>query len=168
MKIFGFAAWSGGGKTTLIERVIPQMTARGLTVSMVKHAHHDFDIDHPGKDSWRHRQAGAREVVISSGRRWAMMHELQGEAEPSLDELVSRMSPCDLLLVEGFRRYPHPKIEVFRAANGRPALHPDDPWIVALATDQAFDSPLPQFALDDAPGVARYILRHTGLDQGSD
>jgi molybdopterin-guanine dinucleotide biosynthesis protein B len=163
MKIFGFAAWSGGGKTTLIEQILPRLIAHGLRVSLVKHAHHDFDIDHPGKDSFRHRAAGAGEVVIASTRRWALMHELRGAPEPTLDELIERMSPCDLLLVEGFKHYPHPKIEVFRSANGKPALHPGDPHIVALATDQRFDVALPQFALDDAAGVARYILEHAGF-----
>ncbi len=163
MKIFGFAAWSGGGKTTLIEQILPRLIAQGLRVSLVKHAHHDFDIDHPGKDSFRHRAAGAGEVVIASTRRWALMHELRGAPEPTLDELIERMSPCDLLLVEGFKHYPHPKIEVFRSANGKPPLHPGDPHIVALATDQRFDVALPQFALDDAAGVARYILEHAGF-----
>jgi molybdopterin-guanine dinucleotide biosynthesis adapter protein len=135
MKTFGFAGWSGSGKTTLIERVVPLLTARGLTVSLIKRAHHEFDVDQPGKDSYRHRHAGCSEVMLSSSVRWALMHELRGTAELTLDELVARMSPCDLLIVEGFKRQPIPKIEVFRAANGKVPLHPDDPHVVAIATD---------------------------------
>jgi molybdopterin-guanine dinucleotide biosynthesis protein B len=121
MQIFGLAGWSGSGKTTLMTALIPELISRGVTVSTLKHAHHAFDIDQPGKDSWRHRQAGAREVMISSPNRWALMHELRGAPEPSLDELVRRMSPVDLLLVEGFKRYPHPKIEVYRPSLQRSA-----------------------------------------------
>src|SRR5260370_10616248 len=132
MRIFGLAGWSGSGKTTLLAALIPELVARGLSVSTIKHAHHEFDIDQPGKDSWRHRQAGAREVMVASARRWAVMHELRGAPEPSLDELVARMSPVDLLLVEGRKRHPHPKIEVHRPALGKPLLYPDDPWCVAI------------------------------------
>jgi molybdopterin-guanine dinucleotide biosynthesis protein B len=163
MKIFGFAGWSGSGKTSLIERALPHLMARGLVVSLVKHAHHDFDVDQPGKDSHRHRQAGCREVLVASSRRWALMHELRGAAEPALDELTAHMSECDLLLVEGFKREAIPKIEVYRHDNGKPALHPNDPSIVAVATDRRFDMGLPQFALDDAHAVAAFICAHPGI-----
>jgi molybdopterin-guanine dinucleotide biosynthesis protein B len=163
MKIFGFAGWSGSGKTTLIERVVPLLTARGLTVSLIKRAHHEFDVDQPGKDSYRHRHAGCSEVMLSSSVRWALMHELRGTAELTLDELVARMSPCDLLIVEGFKRQPIPKIEVFRAANGKVPLHPDDPHVVAIATDVHVDSALPQFALDDVAQIADFVCIHNGL-----
>jgi molybdopterin-guanine dinucleotide biosynthesis protein B len=163
MKIFGFAGWSGSGKTTLIERVVPLLTARGLTVSLIKRAHHEFDVDQPGKDSYRHRHAGCSEVMLSSSVRWALMHELRGTAELTLDELVERMSPCDLLIVEGFKRQPIPKIEVFRAANGKVPLHPNDPHVVAIATDVRVDSTLPQFALDDVAQIADFVCIHNGL-----
>jgi molybdopterin-guanine dinucleotide biosynthesis protein B len=163
MKIFGFAGWSGSGKTTLIERVVPLLTTRGLTVSLIKRAHHEFDVDQPGKDSYRHRHAGCSEVMLSSSVRWALMHELRGSAELTLDELVARMSPCDLLIVEGFKRQPIPKIEVFRSANGKVPLYPDDPHVVAIATDVRIDSPLPQFALDDVAQIADFVCVHNGL-----
>ena len=163
MKIFGFAGWSGSGKTTLIERLIPALAGRGLKVSLIKHAHHSFDVDQPGKDSYRHRHAGCAEVLISSSTRWALMHELRGAPEPTLDELVVHVSPCDLLLVEGFKRSPIPKLEVYRRENGKPRLHLDDEHIVAIATDQRFDTDLPQFGLDDSEGVAGFIVRHCGL-----
>ena len=131
MKIFGFAGWSGSGKTTLIERLIPLFVARGLTVSLIKHAHHTFDMDQPGKDSYRHRHAGCTEVLVSSSRRWALMHELRGAPEPGLASSSKQMSPCDLLLVEGFKREPMPKLEVYRAPVGEPLIHPHDPNIVA-------------------------------------
>src|SRR5512139_4205730 len=118
MKTFGFAGWSGSGKTTLIERLIPSFVARGLRVSLIKHAHHSFDVDQPGKDSHRHRHAGAGEVLVTSSRRWVLMHELRGEAEPTMEELIGRMSPCDLLLVEGFKRAAIPKLEVYREVVG--------------------------------------------------
>jgi molybdopterin-guanine dinucleotide biosynthesis adapter protein len=157
MKVFGFAGWSGSGKTVLIERIIPLLTGRGLDVSLIKRAHHEFDVDVPGKDSDRHRRAGCREVLISSSARWAHMHELRGEPEQSLQQLVERISPCDLLLVEGFKREAIPKLEVFRRDNGKAALHPHDPHIVAIAADCRFDTALPQFDLDDAPGIAEFV-----------
>ena len=163
MKIFGFAGWSGSGKTTLIERVVPLLTARGLTVSLIKRAHHEFDVDQPGKDSYRHRHEGCSEVMLSSSVRWALMHELRGAAELTLDELVAHMSPCDLLIVEGFKRQPIPKIEVFRSANRKVPLYPDDPHVVAIATDVRIDSPLPQFALDDVAQIADFVCVHNGL-----
>ena len=163
MKVFGFAAWSGSGKTTLIENLVPLFVARGLKVSLIKHAHHAFDVDQPGKDSYRHRQAGATEVLVSSSARWVLMHELRTEAEPELPQLLERMSPCDLVLVEGFKQQPIPKIEIHRRAAATPLLHPDDPHIVAIATDVDLETRLPRFALDDYEGIARFILHHDGM-----
>jgi molybdopterin-guanine dinucleotide biosynthesis protein B len=157
MKVFGFAGWSGSGKTVLIERILPLLTGRGLDVSLIKRAHHEFDVDVPGKDSDRHRRAGCREVLISSGVRWAHIHELRDEPEQSLQQLIARISPCDLLLVEGFKREAIPKLEVFRRANGKSPLHPHDPHIVAIAADCRFDTALPQFDLDDTPGIAEFV-----------
>ena len=164
MRIFGLAGWSGSGKTTLMTVLIPEFVARSVTVSTVKHAHHDFDIDQPGKDSWRHREAGAREVMVASDRRWALMHELRGAAEPSLDELVAQMSPVDLLLVEGFKRHPHPKIEVWRPSLGKPALWPEDPFVVAVTADARPPGlGLPWLPLSDVGAIADFILDHRGL-----
>ena len=163
MRIFGLAGWSGSGKTTLLAALIPELTARGLSVSTIKHAHHDFDIDRPGKDSWRHRQAGAREVMVSSARRWALMHELRGDAEPSLDELVRRLGPVDVVIVEGFKRHPHPKLEVHRPSLGKPLLYPDDPHIIAIASDEPFAAPLPLLSLADPAAVAGFMLDHLGF-----
>jgi molybdopterin-guanine dinucleotide biosynthesis adapter protein len=163
MRIFGLAGWSGSGKTTLLATLIPELVARGLSVSTIKHAHHEFDVDRPGKDSWRHREAGATEVMISSARRWALMHELRGDPEPSLDELVSRMSPVDLLLVEGFKRQPHPKLEVHRPSLGKPLIYPGDPNVVAIAADEPFAAPLPLLPLGDAGTIAAFITDHLGL-----
>lgn len=163
MKVFGFAGMSGSGKTTLIEQVIPRLVMEGLRVSVVKHAHHDFDIDRPGKDSWRHREAGASEVMITAGHRWVLMHELRGGAEPDLPEQLKRLSPCDLVLVEGFKRQPIPKLEIHRKAAAKPLLFPDDPYIVAVAADESLDTMLPQFALDDYDGIAAFIMEHLAL-----
>jgi molybdopterin-guanine dinucleotide biosynthesis protein B len=163
MRIFGLAGWSGSGKTTLMTALIPEFVGRGLRVSTVKHAHHAFDIDQPGKDSWRHREAGAGEVMIVSARRWALMRELRGDPEPSLDELLTRIAPVDLLLVEGFKRHPHPKIEVYRPALGKPPLYPDDPFVVAVASDEKLPGlVLPCLALSDAAAIADFILAHDG------
>ncbi len=155
MRIVGLAGWSEAGKTTLITRVVPVLVRRGLKVATVKHAHHDFDVDQPGKDSWLHRQAGASEVAIASSRRWAIVHELRGELELSLAEILAKLSPVDLVIVEGFKRHAHPKLEVFRAAIGQPLLHPHDDCIVAIAAD----APLPQAQVpvvmfDDVEGIA--------------
>jgi len=163
MKVFGFAGMSGSGKTTLIEQIIPRLVMEGLRVSVVKHAHHDFDIDRPGKDSWRHREAGATEVMITAGHRWVLMHELRGGPEPELPEHLRRLSPCDLVLVEGFKRQPIPKLEIHRRAAGKPLLHPDDPHIVAVATDELLDTALPQFGLEDYDLIAAFIMGHLGL-----
>src|SRR5258708_29913600 len=163
MRIFGLAGWSGSGKTTLLTAVIPELVARGLTVSTIKHAHHEFDIDQPGKDSWRNREAGAHEVMVASVRRWAIMHELRGAPEPTLEELVARMSPVDLLLVEGWKRHPHPKIEVYRPSLGKALLYPDDPYVVAIASDEPIAAPIPLLTLGDAGAVAAFISDHLEL-----
>jgi molybdopterin-guanine dinucleotide biosynthesis protein B len=160
MKVFGFAGWSGSGKTTLIERLIPVLVARGQRVSLVKHAHHEFDVDQPGKDSWRHRQAGCTEVLVTSGVRWALMHELRGAVELSLPEAIARLSPCDLVLVEGYKTYRLPKLEIWRESVGKPLLHPGDPHILGLATDaraRFAAGRLPVFAVDDVPAIATFV-----------
>jgi molybdopterin-guanine dinucleotide biosynthesis adapter protein len=159
MKVIGLAGWSGAGKTTLLARVIPHLLKEGLRVSVVKHAHHSFDIDVPGKDSWVHRQSGATEVLVSSAARWALMHELRGAAEPRLPELLQKMSRVDLVVVEGFKSEPHRKIEVHRLANGKPFLFPDDPAISAIATDGAVETALPVAHLDDIPAIAAMMQR---------
>ncbi len=160
-QVFGFAGWSGAGKTTLIRKIIGHLVQRGLRVSTIKHAHHDFDIDQPGKDSWEHREAGATEVLIASDRRWALMRELRGAAEPSLATLLGKLGPADLVLVEGFKREAIPKMEVFRAEAGKPPLHPEDRAIIALASDTAFPaSGLPLFALDAIDEIARFVHEH--------
>jgi molybdopterin-guanine dinucleotide biosynthesis protein B len=163
MKIFGFGGWSGSGKTTLIEKLIPLFVARGLKVSLIKHAHHTFDVDQPGKDSYRHRHAGCQEVLVSSSRRWALVHELRGAAEPGFAELIERVSPCDLLLVEGFKREKVPKLEIYRASVGEALLYPQDPSIIAIASDERLEAKLPQFDLNDAQGIAAFVLAHVGL-----
>ena len=158
MKILGIAGFSGSGKTTLIEKLVPLLVQAGLRVSLIKHAHHEFDVDHAGKDSWRHRQAGCTEVLVSSSRRWALMHELRGAAEPGLEEQLRHLSPCDLVLVEGYKQDPIARIEVHRSGGDRPLLHPTDPQVIAVATDEPLPTPLPQFGLNDAPAVAAFIL----------
>ena len=159
MKVIGLAGWSGAGKTTLLSRLIPHSLESGLRVSVIKHAHHSFDVDVPGKDSWVHRQAGATEVLVSSGKRWALMHELRGAAEPRLPDLLSKLSPVDLVVVEGFKSEPHRKIEVHREANGKPLLFPDDPAISGIATDAAVKTLLPVAHLDDIPAVAAMMRK---------
>jgi molybdopterin-guanine dinucleotide biosynthesis protein B len=155
MRIIGLAGWSGSGKTTLVTAVIPVLVKRGLKVATVKHAHHEFDTDQPGKDSWLHRQAGASEVAIVSSRRWAIVHELGEEPEPPLAEVLAKLSPVDLVIVEGFKRHSHPKLEVYRSSVGKPLLHPDDDCIVAVATDaQLAEAQVPVLMLDDIDGVA--------------
>jgi molybdopterin-guanine dinucleotide biosynthesis protein B len=157
MRVIGLSGWSGAGKTTLLVRLIPHLTAKGLLVSTIKHAHSNFDVDVPGKDSWLHRQAGATEVLISSGRRWALMHELRGAPEPSFAELLLKMSRVDILIVEGFKTNPHPKIEVHRAANGKPLMFPNDSTIVGVTADIAIETTLPFAHLDDIPAIAHMI-----------
>jgi molybdopterin-guanine dinucleotide biosynthesis adapter protein len=160
MRIFGFAGWSGSGKTTLIENVIPRLLARGLKVSLIKHAHHSFDIDQPGKDSYRHRQAGCSEVLVTSDARWALVHELRGEPEMTLSDALARLSPCDLALVEGFKAHPIPKLEVWRPSVGKALLHPQDAHIVGIATDDpgAFaGGRIPVFPLAALDEIATFI-----------
>jgi molybdopterin-guanine dinucleotide biosynthesis protein B len=161
MRIIGLAGWSGAGKTTLLAKMIPRMVARGLTVSTVKHAHHSFDVDHPGKDSHTHRMAGATEVLVGSASRWALVHELRGEPEASFLSLLEKLSPVDLVLVEGFKREHHPKLEIYRAAVGKPLLYPDDPHIVAVACDAELPGAgVPVVSLDDIDAVIDIVLRH--------
>jgi len=159
MRIIGLAGWSGSGKTTLLAKLIPVLNARGLKVSTIKHAHLNFDLDKPGKDSHAHREAGAKEVFISSAKRWAQMHELRGEQEWRLKEIIPRMTPVDLVIVEGFKHEPHPKLEIYREAVGKPLLHPDDNWIVALASDGPVpQSRVPVLYLDDIEKIADVLL----------
>ena len=159
MKVIGLAGWSGAGKTTLLSRVVPYLLGRTLRVSVIKHAHHEFDVDVPGKDSWRHREAGAQEVLVSSGTRWALMHELRGAPEPGLDDLLAKMSPVDLVVVEGYKAGPHRRIEVHRAANGKPLLFPEDAGIVGIAADVAVETALPWVHLDDIAAIATLLLQ---------
>jgi molybdopterin-guanine dinucleotide biosynthesis protein B len=157
MRVIGIAGWSGSGKTTLLARLIPVLVADGCRVSTVKHAHHAFEIDRPGKDSHTHRIAGASEVIVASARRWALIHELREEPEPPLYELLAQLGPADLVLVEGFKREALPKIEVHRPALGKPLLQPDDPHIVAVATDATLDLPVPVLRLDDIAAIAAFV-----------
>ena len=166
MKILGIAGYSGSGKTTLIEKLVPILVKGGLRVSIIKHAHHQFEVDQPGKDSYRHRQAGCTEVLVSSSRRWALMQELRGDAEPALDEQLRRFSPCDLVLVEGYKHDPIPRIEVHRAGGDRPLLFPRDPHVIAVATDEPLETKLPQFGLDDASAIARFVLEFVAGGEG--
>ena len=154
MKVIGLAGWSGAGKTTLLTRVIPELVAGGLKISTIKHAHHAFDLDTPGKDSWRHREAGATEVLVASSKRFAILHELREEEEPKLGYLLTRLSPVDLMIVEGFKFEAHPKIEVYRQANEKPFLHVQDPHILGVVTDGPCPAHLPGAHLDDIPAVA--------------
>lgn len=164
MKVFGLCGHSGSGKTTLMIRLVPLLIARGLKVSTIKQANAGFDIDKPGKDSYEHRAAGAREVLVASAKRWALMHEYAGEMEFSMDELLSRMSPVDLILVEGFRHWPHARIEVWRRALGKEALFVHDSMVAAVASPDRPDGlDVPLLDLDDAPAIAQFILDQTGL-----
>ena len=162
-RILGIAGYSGSGKTNLLEKVIPILRRRGLRISVIKHAHHNFDIDRPGKDSFRHREAGAQEVLIVSGHRWALRHELRDEPEPRLEELAARLSPCDLLLVEGYKFSDIPKLEIHRTATGHPLLHPSDAHIIAVVTDSKADFPLPRLDIDAPQQVADHILQYFSL-----
>ena len=166
MKMFGFAGYSGAGKTTLIEQLIPRFTARGLRVSMIKHTHHNFDLDKSGKDSFRHREAGATEVMLVCDQRWVLMRELRGAPEPTLEEQIANMSDCDLLLVEGYKATPIPKLEVHRVENGKPFIWPENDSVVAVATpvaDRPVECPLPWLDLDDHDAIAATILKRVGL-----
>lgn len=164
MKILGLAGWSGAGKTTLIVKLVPELVGRGLKVSTIKHAHHAFDVDKPGKDSYRHREAGATEVLVASAHRWALMHELREEEEPSAADLMRHMTPVDLLLIEGFKREPHDKLEIFRRELGKPLLSADDPSFVAILSD----GPVPEIALpvidlNDIGTIADFIIDRYGF-----
>jgi molybdopterin-guanine dinucleotide biosynthesis protein B len=164
MKVFGLAGWSGSGKTTLMIRLLPEIVGRGFSVSTIKHAHHGFDVDRPGKDSYAHRAAGAREVMVSSANRFALMHELRGAPEPSLEALIARMAPVDLLLVEGFKHHAHAKLEVHRPSVGKTLLAPEDRHIVAVASDSALSGlAVPVLSIDDVPTIADFVLAHCGL-----
>jgi molybdopterin-guanine dinucleotide biosynthesis adapter protein len=158
MRVIGLAGWSGSGKTTLLTKLIPALVRRGFSVATVKHAHHDFDLDRPGKDSWLHREAGASEVAVVSSRRWAIIHELRGEPEPPLADILKKFEAADLVILEGFKRSPLPKLEVYRAAIGKPFLYPDDNCIVAIASEtQLPNMPLPVLALGDIEGIADMV-----------
>ncbi|HYD66465.1 molybdopterin-guanine dinucleotide biosynthesis protein B [Azospirillum sp.] len=164
MKIFGLTGWSGSGKTTLAVKLLPALIGRGLRVSTIKHAHKGFDIDHPGKDSHNHRMAGATEVLVSSPKRWALMHELRDEPEPTLEELVRKLQPVDLLLIEGFKRDRHPKLEVWRPSVGKPLIAAEDPTVVAIASDGPVpDARVPVFHIDDAEAMAAFVVEFCGL-----
>ena len=159
LRVLGITGWSGSGKTTLLTKLIPELVARGLRVATLKHAHHAFDVDQPGKDSYEHRKAGASEVIISSARRWVQMHEIGDAREATLADLLRRLSAGDLALVEGFKGERHPKLEVFRSAVGKPPLHPDDARILAVASDQPLPTlALPRLALDDVAAIADFVV----------
>jgi molybdopterin-guanine dinucleotide biosynthesis protein MobB len=163
MRLYGVVGWKNAGKTGLMERLVTEITSRGTTVSTVKHAHHNFDVDHPGKDSYRHRAAGATEVLLASGNRFALMHELRGADEPPLSALLERLSPVDLVLIEGYKRDTHPKVEAHRAVTGNPLIAPGDPTIRAIASDTKLDVDKPVFDLDDTSAIADFILSEVGL-----
>ena len=163
MKIFGVTGYKNAGKTGLMERLVTEITGRGFSVSTLKHAHHAFDVDHPGKDSFRHREAGAHQVVLSSGKRWAMMTELRETSEPSLNELISKMTPVDLILIEGWKRDDHAKIEAHRAETGNPLIAPNDPTIREIASDTTLKIDRPVFDLNDTKAIADFILAEIGL-----
>ena len=161
MRVFGLSGWSGSGKTTLVLRLIPELIRRGIAVSTVKHAHHEFDVDQPGKDSYRHREAGAVEVMVASERRWALMHEHRGAPEPALPELLRAMSAVDLVLVEGFKRHPHPKLEVHRPSLGKPLFCREDRSVIAVASDVPIAGlPVPRIDIDDIGSIAELVLAH--------
>ncbi len=163
MKVFGITGYSGSGKTTLLEKLIPRFVARGLKVSLIKHAHHGFDVDKPGKDSYRHRQAGAREVMLVSDQRWVLMHEMRGAEETTLAAQVALLSPCDLVLIEGYKSSEVAKLEVHRPANGKPLIYPGGSNIVAVASDARLELDVPWLDLDDAAAISEFILRRVGL-----
>ena len=163
MKTIGIAGYSGSGKTTLIEKVIPLLVKEGLRVSLIKHAHHEFDLDQPGKDSHRHRMAGATEVLITSSNRWALMHELRGTVEPTLEEQLRHFAACDVVIVEGWKHHAMPKIEVHRKLSEKPLLFPEDTSVIAVASDESLATDLPQFDLDDAQAVTKFIIKYLGV-----
>ncbi len=169
MKVFGLSGWSGSGKTTLMVRLLPEFRHRGLTVSTIKHAHHQFDIDKKGKDSYEHRAAGASEVIVASAGRWALLHENRGEEVPGLSDLLARLDPVDLVMVEGFKRDPIDKLEVYRADNGKPLRAGEDDRIVAVASDAPLDGiDLPVLDLNDSAAIADFIIRHLRLDRAEE
>lgn len=163
MRVYGVTGWKNAGKTGLMERLVTEITSRGLTVSTVKHAHHTFDVDHPGKDSHRHRMAGASEVILASRMRVAQMTELRGDDEPALADLLKRLAPVDLVLIEGYKRDTHPKVEAWRAETGNPLIAPGDPHIKAVASDTPLDLDRPVFDLNDTTAIADFILSEVGL-----
>lgn len=163
MRLYGVVGWKNAGKTGLMERLVTEITGRGISVSTVKHAHHSFDVDHPGKDSHRHRVAGATEVLLASRNRFALMHELRNEDEPSLSELLQKLAPVDLVLIEGYKRDTHPKVEAHRTVTGNPLIAPDDPTVRAVASDTPLDLDRPVFDLDDTKAIADFILSEVGL-----
>jgi len=163
MRLYGVTGWKNAGKTGLMERLVAEIAGRGLSVSTVKHAHHSFDVDHPGRDSYRHRSAGATEVLLSSRNRFALMHEMRGEAEATLEDLLQKLAPVDLVLVEGYKRDRHPKIEAFRAETGNALIAPGDPTIRAVASDVPLDLDRPVFDLNDTGAIADFILAEVGL-----
>ncbi len=163
MRVYGVTGWKNAGKTGLMERLVEHISGRGLSVSTVKHAHHSFDVDHKGRDSYRHRSAGARQVMLSSRNRWALMTELRDAEEPSLAELLARLDPVDLVLIEGYKRDTHPKVEAWRAAAGNPLIAPGDPLIKAVASDTPLELDRPVFDLNDTAAVADFILREVGF-----
>ena len=163
MKLYGVTGWKNAGKTGLMERLVQEFVARGIRVSTVKHAHHTFDVDHEGKDSHRHRIAGASEVLLASRNRFALMHELRDDDEPTLDMLLSKLAPVDLVLIEGYKRDRHPKIEAFRAETGNALIAPDDPTIRAIASDTPIDLDRPVFDLNDTKSIADFITKEVGL-----
>ncbi len=166
MKVFGLVGWSGSGKTTLMALLIPEIISRGYTVSTMKHTHHKFDIDKPGKDSHQHRIAGAQEVMVASSARWALMHELRADAEWNMDELIEKMTPVDVLLIEGFKTHKHPKMEVFRPSLGKEQLWKDDKSVIVVATDQEVsDLTVPRIDLNNVAAVADFVLEYLGLDK---
>ena len=165
MKIFGLVGWSGSGKTTLVANLVPELIGRGLTVSTMKHTHHNFDIDKPGKDSHQHRLAGATEVLLTGSKRWALLHENRDAPEPSIDDLLARMKEVDLVLIEGFKSHKHQKMEVHRPAVGKPLLCPEDPTIVAVASDVELpDVTLPVIGLENVAAIADFIVGHLSLE----
>ena len=163
MRVYGVVGWKNAGKTGLMERLVSEITGRGYAVSTVKHAHHSFDVDHPGKDSYRHRAAGASEVLLASRNRFALMHELRDEDEPPLEALLAKLAPVDLVLVEGYKRDAHPKVEAYRAETGNPLIAPEDATVRAVASDVPLDLDRPVFDLNDTVAIADFILAEVGL-----
>lgn len=163
MRLYGVTGWKNAGKTGLMERLVTEVSRRGFSVSTIKHAHHSFDVDQPGRDSYRHRAAGATEVLLASGFRWALMHELRDTAEPDLSELMARLSPVDLVLIEGYKREPHSKIEAYRAKAGNPLIAPEDETVRAIASDVPIDIDRPVFDLDDTESITDFVLQEVGL-----